>query len=273
MEHKPIKLLGLFVALIFVMACSLVGGGSTQVPEEATAPEATEQVEVTEESTAVPVENTPTAETSHCDNPYYPIREGSTWNYKGVSSMAPSYTYTDTVTSIRSDGYTLTSQFEGLTRTQEWACTPEGLVALQMGGGLNTAGMNLKVETQNASGVTYPAEMNAGDTWQYKLDFTGKMDIAGQSGDATGSTQSDFTALGMENVTVPAGTFDAMKVQVATTLNINVNFQGLSVPVNFTNTSISWYAEGVGWVKSESSGDFAGQSFSETIELQWYNIP
>ena len=134
-------------------------------------------------------------------------------------------------------------------------------------------GMNLKVETQNASGVTYPANMQAGDTWQYKLDFTGKMDIAGQAGDAAGSTQSDFTALGMESVTVPAGTFNAIKVEIKTKFDASVTYQGMAVPVTFTGTAISWYAEGVGWVKTESANEYMGQSITETIELQWYNIP
>ena len=164
MERKPIKLVCLMVALFFIMACSMVGGNPTQVPEETAAQGNAAQTQVTEEP-AASAENTPSVEAGPCVNPYYPVREGSTWTYKGVSSLAPSYAFTDTITSVRSDGYTLTSQFDQLTRTQEWACTPEGLVALQMGGGLNTSGMNLKVETQNASGVTYPVEMNAGDNW------------------------------------------------------------------------------------------------------------
>ena len=282
MKHKPIHLFGLAVALLVIMACSLVGGGSPTTPEAANNPEDSTQVEasetapqsaVTNEPTAAPSDNASVTETCSCDNPYYPVLEGSTWNYKGTNSTAGSYSFTDTITSLRNDGYTLTTDFESLSRTQEWACTPDGLVALQMGGGLSAMGMNLKVETQNASGVTYPVNMQAGDTWQYKLDFTGKMDIAGQSGDATGSTQSDFTALGMENVTVPAGTFNAMKVEIKTTFDASVTFQGMAVPVTFTGTTISWYAEGVGWVKSESANEYMGQSITETIELQWYNIP
>jgi hypothetical protein len=77
----------------------------------------------------------------------------------------------------------------------------------------------------------------------------------------------------MESVTVPAGTFDAMKVQVVTTFSASVSFQGLTVPVRFSSTTLSWYAAGTGWVKSESTGDLMGQAYTETLELQWYNIP
>ena len=272
MTNKPIQLLGLSIVLIFVMACSLTGGGETQTPEDATVPDTTVPTEITEEPT-VSVEDTAPVEAGLCTNPYYPVREGNTWSYTSTSSVAANYSFTDTITAIREDGFTLTTDFDGLTRTQEWTCSPDGLLAVQLGGGLSTAYTNLEIETQNASGITYPVEINAGDTWQYSLDFTGTMDIAGEPGAAEGNTQSDFTALGMESVTVPAGTFNAMKVQVLTTINIKVSFQGSTVPVTFSSTTTSWYVKDTGWVKSVSDGSFAGQGYTETVELQWYNLP
>jgi hypothetical protein len=74
-------------------------------------------------------------------------------------------------------------------------------------------------------------------------------------------------------VTVAAGTFDAMKVQVDTTLNITATVQGLSIPVTLSSTYTFWFAQGVGWVKASGSGELGGQSFSESIELQNYSIP
>jgi len=272
MKKKPIKPFGLFMALIFIMACSLPGGGTSQPVEDVSTPEDAMQDKASEEPTA-PSDAMPVGADNFCANPYYPVREGSTWNYNVTSTTAPSYSFTDTITSLRSDGFTLTSQYDSLTRTQEWSCTPEGITALSLGGGLSTSMSNLVLETQNASGVTYPATINSGDTWFHKLDFTGTMDIAGESGDASGTTQSNFTALGMESVTVPAGTFNAMKVEVITTFNANVSFQGSTIPVAFTSTSISWFAQGTGWIKTESDSEFAGQASTETIELQWFNIP
>ncbi|HKY53858.1 MAG TPA: hypothetical protein VJM08_06090, partial [Anaerolineales bacterium] len=169
------------------------------------------------------------------------------------------------------------SQFGDLTRTQEWACEEEGLIALQLGGTsaatLNTQDMQMNLEVKNVSGVTFPRDIAAGDQWQHNLDFEGQMDIAGQSGEATGSAETSFSAIGNESVTVPAGTFESMKIQVDSTLNINVGFQGLSVPVTINGTYTYWFVQDVGWVKASGTGDFGGQSFSETIELQSYNIP
>jgi hypothetical protein len=267
------RIVGLLLLLTLLQACA--SSTETQPPPpqaETTAPENAAPQGVTEEAPP-PATDAPSSGTGQCANPYYPVREGATWSYQGTSSLTEPYTFTDTISSVRADGFTLTTEFDGLTRTQEWACKPEGILAIEMGGGLTTSQTNLTVETQSASGVTFPAEIEAGDTWSHSIQFTGTMDIAGQSGEAEGSTQSDFTALGVESVAVPAGTFEAMKVQVQTTFEATVNFQGLSIPVTLTTTTISWYAEGVGWLKSDSSGDFMGQAYTDTIELGSYSLP
>ena len=182
----------------------------------------------------------PVAGEGLCANAYYPVREGATWNYQSTGSPAGEYGFTDTITSVREDAFTLTSQFGDLTRTQEWACKPEGLVALQLGGPsaatLNSQDMQLNLEVKNVSGVTFPSTIAPGQQWQHNLDFEGKMDTAGQEGAATGNAQSSFNAVGNESVTVPAGTFDALKIQIDSTLNINVSFQGVSLPVTFSGS-------------------------------------
>jgi len=141
------------------------------------------------------------------------------------------------------------------------------------GGALTSQNLKLEIKTENASGVSIPKNINAGDQWVYTLDFTGKMDLAGSSGEAQGNDKSHYSALGMESVTVPAGTFNAMKVQVDTTLDISVTVQGLNVPVAFISSYVYWYVPGTGWVKAAGTGSIGGDGFSETIELQWFNLP
>lgn len=99
------------------------------------------------------------------------------------------------------------------------------------------------------------------------------MDLAGNSAEAQGNDKNHFNALGVESVTVPAGTFDALKIQIDTTLDINASFQGISVPVTFSGSYIYWFVKDVGWVKANGTGSIEGKSFSETIELQSYNLP
>jgi len=245
------------MVVAFVTACSSPGGNSTEGPIH---------------SGGAPV----TGE-GICANSYYPVREGATWTYKSTGSPPGDYSFTDTITSVRSDGFTLSSKFGDLTRTQEWACKEEGLSALQLGGPtaatLSSQDIDLKIDVKNVTGVTYPAEIKPGDQWQQMLEFTGTMDIAGETATAEGNIQTNFTALGKENVTVPAGTFDAIKLQVDTGLNISMKIQGLTVPVTLSGTYDYWYVQGVGWVKASGSGNVTGISYTETIELQSYNIP
>ncbi|MEO8356013.1 MAG: hypothetical protein ABI621_08865 [Chloroflexota bacterium] len=212
-----------------------------------------------------------------CVNAYYPIREGSTWMYESTGNTTGSYSFTDTITSVRDNGFSLTTQFADRTQSQEWACTAEGLVAQELGGApaaaLNAMGTPFELTIDHVSGVTFPNSISAGDQWQHNLEFTGKMSMAGQEGQASGTAQSNFTALGVESVTVPAGTFDAMQIEVNSTISIGLEFQGMKVPVSFTGTYTYWFVQGVGWVKASGSGEIAGQSFTEAIELRAYNIP
>jgi hypothetical protein len=214
-----------------------------------------------------------------CDNPLYPVRQGAAWTYSstGIAGATDPYRFTDTITAIRPDGFTLTSQFTGLARTQEWSCKPEGLVALQLGsgpaGGVSTNQVQMNVITSNIAGVTIPSAVAAGQAWTYSLDFAGSAAMEGVTGEVRGNASSVFNALATESVTVPAGTFDAMKVLVTTNMDMQATVQGFSQPIDFTATSTVWFAPGVGWVKMENAGDWQGNQYTETIHLESYSIP
>lgn len=275
MEKKKMRtLLSLLLVTVFITACSLPGN---ETPTAAIPVTEEPQATATEPPVIPQGDGTLAAGESLCANAYYPVREGATWSYKSIGSPVGDYSFTDTITSVREDGFTLTSQFEDVTRTQEWACKLEGLVALQLGGPsaatLNTQDVQLNLTVNNVSGVTFPSEIITGNEWQHMLEFEGELDIAGTLAEATGGAESNFSALGTESVTVPAGTFDAMKVQVDSTITINATFQGISMPVAFSGTYAFWFARGVGWVKASGTGEAVGTSFTEMIELQSYDIP
>ena len=280
-QKKMYTIASLLLTIIFLVACSAPPLPPTTNPQAtdlqasgtATTASPATDLPATSESTG----GMPVAGTGLCANAYYPVRQGATWTYKSAGGPAGEYSFTDTVTAAGEDGFTLSTQIGDLARTQEWTCTAEGLAAQQLGGApaamLNSQGIQLNLDVTNASGVTFPAAVSAGDQWQQTLDVTGSVQVAKEEGEATGNAQMNFTALGNESVTVPAGTFDAMKVQVATTLNVSVNYEGLSLPVTFTGSHTYWFAPGVGWVKATGTGTVLSTSFSETVELQSYNIP
>ena len=262
--NRKITLLSLLLVLLVVSACAAPANSQPGVTETASAP-----------STSTEIAST--SNTGLCGNRYFPVREGATWTYKNTGSPAGEFQFTDRVSSVRADGFTLTSQLGNSAWTQEWACQQEGLVALQLGGApamtLTAQGIRLDLEVNNVSGVTFPRDIAAGNQWQHTLDFDGQVEMAGQAGNAQGTALTRFTVLGNETVTVPAGTFDAVKIQVEPTLDINVGFQLLSIPVTISGTYTYWFVQDVGWVKASGTGNFAGQTLSETIELQSYHVP
>ncbi len=271
MKNNRIQLT-LTVLLLAALACSFPASGGEQ-PVEWGSPPPTGNDQPTIPSPQPPVQRNP------CDNPYFPVKQGATWNYTSTSESSGTFTYTDTVTSVRADGFTLTGQIGGVNRTQEWSCKPEGLLALQLGGAgpsaaVTASGVNAQLTTSNVQGVTIPADPQPGAQWTYSLDLQGTATIAeGMTGEINGTASSNAQALAMETVSVPAGTFNALKVQVNTTFSFTMNVQGLAIPVAITGVSYMWYAPGVGLVKSEDTGDFNGTTFSSTTELQSYVIP
>ena len=275
MKNRKLKMsISILLMLILLAACA--------TPATPTEPQTTETqaplpatTEAVTETLAAP-EGSPVAG-GLCTNAYYPTRSGATWTYKSTGGPGGEYSFTDTITAVRDDGFTLSTQIGELTRTQEWTCTTEGLAALQLGGApaamLNSQNIQLNLDVNNATGVTFPSQINVGDQWQQVLDVSGNVTVMNEEAEAAGTAQMNFSATGNESVTVPAGTFDALKVDVDVTLNVNASYEGITLPVTFSGDYTYWFAEGVGWVKASGTGSVLGSSFSETTELQSYNIP
>lgn len=213
-----------------------------------------------------------------CNNPLYPIKQGATWTYASTGGPGGSFTYTDTITETHLDGFTLTSQFAELTRSQEWTCQTDGLKALQLGGGtvagISTLGMTAAFTTSEITGISIPNEINSGMQWNYSLKMQGTIAMPGdQQAQSNGAYSVTMQEMGIESITVPAGIFEATRIQSNSTIDIVTVFEGIEAPIKFNGTTISWYVPGIGFVKSVENGDFGGTAFSATTELQSYNIP
>jgi len=213
-----------------------------------------------------------------CSNPFFPITAGATWTYTNSGSPAGTIAFTETITQTRSDGFTLTTQSGDVIRTHEWACREDGLLALTFGGGaaagIATQGMTGEFNTSNVSGITFPADIQPGKEWSYNMDINGTFDMPdGQNVPIEGTIATAMKAIGVEQVSVPAGTFEAMKIEAIPTINVSANYLGFPIPLTFTGNITIWLAPGIGWVKSTESGDFAGTTINTTTELQSFLIP
>ena len=187
--------------------------------------------------------------------------------------------FTTTITQVRSDGFTVATKFDDSTSTdQEWACKPEGLVALSLGTGQTALGLSLQgikadLTASNPSGLTLPAKVEPGMKWPYGLDIEGTLSQGTLAADVKGTVSTAMQAVGTESVTVPAGTFDAMKIDTTSTITVSANYHGLTLPLTSTIDTIFWFAPGVGWIKSAETGEVLGTSLNSITELESYNIP
>ena len=278
MEQKKIYTqitpIGVLLISFFLAACSSRTTSPTQLQPTVTVQAATQP---DGGATATVAGSTPAAEGGLCANAYYPVQEGATWTYRSTGGPGGEYSFTDTIRSVRDDGFTLSTEIGSLTRTQEWTCTPEGLSALQLGGApaamLNSQNIQMDLDATNASGMAFPNQIDPGDRWQQTLAVQGKVTFMSEEAEAAGDAQMNFSAVGKESVTVPAGTFEALKVAVDVTLDVDASYEGITLPVSFFGDYTYWFAPGVGWIKSSGTGSVLGSSFSETTELQSYNIP
>ena len=273
MQQKKMYIrISVLLITIFLAACS---APPTNPQSTTTTP--TMLTETASVATATVESATPVAEQSLCTNLYYPVRQGATWTYKSTGGPAGEYSFTDTITAVREDSFTLSTQIGDMTRAQEWTCNAQGLAALQLGGApaamLNSQGIQMDLNVSNVTGVTFPSQINPGDQWQQTMDVAGNVTAFNEEAEATGTVQMSFNALGKESVTVPAGTFDALKVQVDVTLNINAKYEGITLPVAFSGDYTYWFAPNVGWVKASGTGNVLGNSFTDRTELQSFSIP
>lgn len=208
-----------------------------------------------------------------CDNTLYPVAAGATWNYMMTGTTEGSFDRT--ILTVDNNGFTDQDVFDaGTTRTGIWSCDSGNLTALDPVGGtaatVQTTTFGADFQTTEQDGVTLPASVAAGNTWSQSVTIEGTVVENSISADASNATTIACTAVGMESVTVPAGTFDAMKVTCQDTINITITMEGAVVPVPAINmTTDSWYAPGVGLVKSVSTGS----DIDTTIVLLAYSLP
>lgn len=259
--HHPIIA---FIILVSITACS----GKSETPDASLPTILPPTEEIHSSSTTI---------SEFCDNPLFPVNQGASWTYFNSGGPNGDFTYSDTITHILPDGFLLTSQFPTLSLTQNWICTPEGYIAQQLGGG-TTASVSMQnmisdFKTLQVSGLSLPRIVTPGMQWHYDLAMQGSVAMPGQQTQSPGTFALEMQELGTESITIPAGRFDATKLQAEFTANIDVDFQGSPIRYTINGTSILWYAPGVGFIKSIENIDFSGTSFTSTTELQTYNIP
>lgn len=193
-----------------------------------------------------------------CGNSYYPFKPGLAIAYRVTPPMkvAGDSDYTIRIVSLSGTTAAIRAEFaEGGTADMTADCA-SGSVALKGSSSLGAAlqGVELKTTVISSSGTEMPADVKAGSTWSntetIKMEVTGGP--AASLGPITVTTKEDSRAIGEESVTVPAGTYRAMKVELKRT---TTSAAKVAVIPPSTDTSTEWWVKGVGMIKSVTKSE------------------
>jgi hypothetical protein len=262
-HHKSILLAA--AALLFATTACIFDEGTQetalQAPQVA---EATQELPVVELPTATPV--------SECFNEYQPVREGATWNYNLTGTATD--TFSRRIVVVNERNFTEQDAFtSGLVRDMRWRCREGNLIALNPPSGnfssINEEGVWVEFETSELEGVTIPNAIINGAVWKQTMTVEGKQNIYNVEYKAKNIIENNCTAVGNEAVTVPAGTFEAVRIDCNVVVNVSLAIEDKPNQVVLTFTNISWYVRNVGLVKSAT----AGEGINVTVELTSYSIP
>ena len=241
------KIFALVIVILMLSAC----GAQDTIPSKPTPTEPFGEAVVTEfESTQTPIPNTtPEGDESECENPFYPVSDEATWYF----SISTGENAIHTMSADDFGKFTITVEGANSTFTIDGQCDSEGITIMNVPGAQTTYSGEYgssTVSTVSVSGVSLPNDIDQGQQWTQTITVT--------TDSGSSLIEANYTAVGFENITVPAGDFYALKVEQSgyvTVFGQKVDMHGFN-----------WYAEGVGPVKSEMDG-------APTVELTMYDIP
>ena len=202
-----------------------------------------------------------------CSNSYFPSTQGDTWEYSGSNTISGAYTRTDVVSNSSNTSFTIATKLSDNAYTLIYSCTSAGLLAdnpVQQYAGalLNSPNAPLSVVVTSNNGLSLPAQVKPGDTWQQTADFS----ATSQDLNLSGRFVFNYTAVDFEDISVPAGSFNALLVDAT----IRVEVSGLHILAG-TYTTSSWLVAGIGLVKASGTSHVPGIDFSDAMQLTQFS--
>ncbi|MEP7076978.1 MAG: hypothetical protein ABI878_14325 [Acidobacteriota bacterium] len=211
-----------------------------------------------------------------CDNTYYPVGPNVTRKYhvsypKGLLSDRD---YTESFTDFSGDTFTVNTDFGTVAAHVKWRCMSEGLLATQYNNSIDVknSGTSVAVETTDSKGVTFPNpdKWTPGSTWTAEYHIIENINTSsGKSiGGSKGTVTQDGEVVGPDEVTVPAGTFQAVKIKITTKLDLIMNIPGANgMPITTKVETTAWMVKDTGMVKSVTNIAGSGDTTSEMTSI------
>lgn len=197
------------------------------------------------------------APTGRCLNAYYPLNPGSSIAYRSVLGGGQEVPFKISVIEHDADNvkleYDMTVQGRDAKIIQELECD-DGVVRGKGYFDFANAflGIEVNYEVLEMSGEILPADMRVGKEWtnvsRVKITTSDTSPIGSMMNGRISKTTIVNKVTAEERVTVPAGTFTALKVEQTITVESEVAGR----PFSTTTESTSWYVKDVGLIKTQS---------------------
>jgi len=198
---------------------------------------------------------------SPCYHPYLLVAEGVSRTYD-----TPEGETRQTITDVNPNGFMLlTTNSEGEQIESSWTCGQDGIAGYSLDaffadmlGGFGGSYWDVEVD-----GTMLPAQISAGDSWQALVTITVGIQQSGVDSKNIIVLTTDFTVVGDEKVSTPAGSFTALRIDWKTkgenTLIVEGDGGGITQHLATIEASGSdWYAPCIGKVRAETSSTVTG---------------
>lgn len=207
-----------------------------------------------------------------CDNAYMPFKLGDQIEYK-TSGLGENSGYTMKVIETKPGFAKIEYDMGKVVVTQNVFCK-NGIVTTDTYMDFSSAkggNVQMKSSTESVNGDLMPKDVKVGSVWTIKYDMTNQMTGQKMPGNLGGYKMTITTnnkAVSEERVSVPAGSFKALKVESISTINFSFPEFRSSVPMPNTSSSVTfyeWWVKDIGLVKTASSA--AGKNW-ETVAVK-----
>jgi len=249
------------IAAAAVLAGVLAGAACT--------PSTTVQVgTVTIQEPTSPPSQPPSGGDSECSNDYFPSDEDATWEYAGETNVLGPHHTTKRITESNDDGFTMSMSTStgDVVLNLKYACVEGDLIMLnpieQIAGSAVGPDGTAVITTRDQTGITLPAELQAANAWQQYVEGT----LTSSEVTMNMTYTFDNVARGLEVVTIPFGTFDAMRVDTETEGTLEGQYSG-------TCQTSTWYVKDIGVVKEVTICEMGPSTVEVSIELESYDAP
>lgn len=210
-----------------------------------------------------------------CGHDYFPLRAGDEIEYRNMSNGQEMAAYTMRVAESKPGWARLEYVFPGNVAMSHELFCDQGVLRsdtyMDIGSGL---GGQMQTRTETVQGDFMPKDLETGAVWitTYNMATTiqGMEGVPGL-GEMKMTVEVENTAMGREKITVPAGTFSAMKVKSVS--RVDMSGFGYGAPTQTSSEYYMWLAKGVGLVKTASAEGAGAQWETVAVRIEGGGVP